>query len=56
MEEIDKIYLTKTLKLLRGAEIELKRVNRDEAEVNRLRLELERVIQRTALLVVKAMS
>lgn len=56
MEEIDKIYLTRTLKLLRSAEVELKRVNRDEIEVNRLRHELERVLQRCALLIVKSLS
>ena len=53
MEEIDKIYLTRALKRLREGQADIKRTKRDDPEVTRVRLELERAVQHLALILAK---
>lgn len=53
MEEIDKIYLSRALKHLREGLVEIKRARRDDSEITRVRLELERAVQHLTLFLAK---
>lgn len=53
MEEIDKIYLSRALKNIRTGQQDIKRARREDPEITRVRLELERVIQHLALILAK---
>ena len=54
MEEIDKIYLSRALKHLREAQNDVKRARREDPEITRVRLELERTVQHLALILAKS--
>jgi len=54
MEEIDKIYLSRALKHLREAQNDIKRAKRDDPEITRVRIELERTVQHLALILAKS--
>lgn len=53
MEEIDKIYLSRALKHLREGQADIKRAKREDPEITRVRLELERAVQHLALILAK---
>lgn len=53
MEEIDKIFLSRALKRLRESQTEIKRAKRDDPEVTRVRLEIERAVHHLALILAK---
>ena len=53
MEEIDKIYLSRSLKKLKDSHLDIKRAKRDDPEVTRVRLEIERAIQHLAQILAK---
>jgi len=53
MEEIDKIYLSRSLKKLKDSHSDIKRAKRDDPEVTRVRLEIERAIQHLAQILAK---
>jgi len=54
VEEIDRIYLSRALKRLREAQNDVKRAKREDPEITRVRLELERTIQHLALILAKS--